>query len=182
MERIRNWRRSLSPRYLSFISQLEFKHQPTVTDREEASIIRSIHQSRLLIVIVCPSIIGSRNTKLSSSTFITAYSNDHNFSHHLRAYLTSTIKPPINRQNVHVVIRYPKSVQILSCRNTCPSSFALYTNTSLTPAIEIGVVFCSGGGFFLIGGVMLFFDRAMLAMGNVLPPSLLPYPHPIESV
>ncbi|KAF5123787.1 Protein transport protein GOT1 [Metarhizium anisopliae] len=26
---------------------------------------------------------------------------------------------------------------------------------------EIGVVFCSGGGLFLIGGVMLFFDRAM---------------------
>jgi hypothetical protein len=23
------------------------------------------------------------------------------------------------------------------------------------------------GGFFLLGGVMLFFDRAMLAMGNV---------------
>ncbi|KAI0396277.1 Got1-like family protein [Xylariaceae sp. FL0594] len=33
---------------------------------------------------------------------------------------------------------------------------------------KIGVVFCSGGGFFLIGGVMLFFDRAMLAMGNIL--------------
>jgi hypothetical protein len=30
------------------------------------------------------------------------------------------------------------------------------------------VAFCSGGGFFLIGGVLLFFDRAMLAMGNVL--------------
>jgi len=34
--------------------------------------------------------------------------------------------------------------------------------------VEIGVAFCSGGGFFLIGGVLLFFDRAMLAMGNVL--------------
>ncbi|KAG5964888.1 hypothetical protein E4U58_002999 [Claviceps cyperi] len=33
---------------------------------------------------------------------------------------------------------------------------------------KIGVVFCSGGGIFLIGGVMLFFDRAMLAMGNIL--------------
>ncbi|QPG94766.1 hypothetical protein C2857_006932 [Epichloe festucae Fl1] len=31
---------------------------------------------------------------------------------------------------------------------------------------KIGVVFCSGGGLFLIGGVMLLFDRAMLAMGN----------------
>ncbi|SZF00513.1 unnamed protein product [Blumeria hordei] len=30
------------------------------------------------------------------------------------------------------------------------------------------VIFCSGGGFFLIGGVMMFFDRAMLAMGNIL--------------
>ncbi|KAI6093562.1 Got1/Sft2-like family-domain-containing protein [Hypoxylon rubiginosum] len=27
---------------------------------------------------------------------------------------------------------------------------------------------CLQGGFFLIGGVMLFFDRAMLAMGNIL--------------
>jgi Got1/Sft2-like family len=35
-------------------------------------------------------------------------------------------------------------------------------------SIEIGVAFCSGGGFFLIGGVLLFFDRAMLAMGNIL--------------
>ncbi|TDZ65148.1 Vesicle transport protein GOT1 [Colletotrichum trifolii] len=26
---------------------------------------------------------------------------------------------------------------------------------------KIGVIFCSGGGFFLIGGVMLFFDRAI---------------------
>ncbi|KND93123.1 Protein transport protein GOT1 [Tolypocladium ophioglossoides CBS 100239] len=38
----------------------------------------------------------------------------------------------------------------------------------LTCSAEIGVVFCSGGGLFLIGGVMLFFDRAMLAMGNIL--------------
>ncbi|KAH7139246.1 vesicle transport protein [Dendryphion nanum] len=33
---------------------------------------------------------------------------------------------------------------------------------------KIGVAFCSGGGFFLLGGVMMFFDRAMLAMGNIL--------------
>ncbi|KFA46658.1 hypothetical protein S40293_10112 [Stachybotrys chartarum IBT 40293] len=38
----------------------------------------------------------------------------------------------------------------------------------LSDSQKIGVVFCSGGGFFLIGGVMLFFDRAMLAMGNIL--------------
>lgn len=33
---------------------------------------------------------------------------------------------------------------------------------------KVGVAFCSGGGFFLLGGVMMFFDRAMLAMGNIL--------------
>ncbi|KAK5998398.1 Protein transport protein GOT1 [Cladobotryum mycophilum] len=38
----------------------------------------------------------------------------------------------------------------------------------LSDSQKIGVVFCSGGGLFLIGGVMLFFDRAMLAMGNIL--------------
>ncbi|KAK0643563.1 Got1 family protein [Cercophora newfieldiana] len=38
----------------------------------------------------------------------------------------------------------------------------------LSDSQKIGVAFCSGGGFFLIGGVMLFFDRAMLAMGNIL--------------
>lgn len=38
----------------------------------------------------------------------------------------------------------------------------------LSDTQKIGVAFCSGGGFFLIGGVMLFFDRAMLAMGNIL--------------
>lgn len=26
---------------------------------------------------------------------------------------------------------------------------------------EFGVAFCTGGGFFLVGGVLLFFDRAM---------------------
>lgn len=38
----------------------------------------------------------------------------------------------------------------------------------LSDSQKIGVAFCSGGGFFLIFGVMLFFDRAMLAMGNIL--------------
>ncbi|KAF4587420.1 Got1 family protein [Ophiocordyceps camponoti-floridani] len=38
----------------------------------------------------------------------------------------------------------------------------------LSDTQKIGVAFCSGGGLFLIGGVMLFFDRAMLAMGNIL--------------
>ncbi|KAL2755172.1 hypothetical protein ACRALDRAFT_2042949 [Sodiomyces alcalophilus JCM 7366] len=38
----------------------------------------------------------------------------------------------------------------------------------LSDSQKIGVAFCSGGGLFLVGGVMLFFDRAMLAMGNIL--------------
>ncbi|CAK7204750.1 Golgi Transport [Sporothrix eucalyptigena] len=38
----------------------------------------------------------------------------------------------------------------------------------LSDTQKVGVAFCSGGGFFLIAGVMLFFDRAMLAMGNIL--------------
>ncbi|KAL2267578.1 hypothetical protein VTJ83DRAFT_4855 [Remersonia thermophila] len=38
----------------------------------------------------------------------------------------------------------------------------------LSDSQKIGVAFCSGGGFFLVGGVVLFFDRAMLAMGNIL--------------
>ncbi|KAF1953500.1 got1 family protein [Byssothecium circinans] len=38
----------------------------------------------------------------------------------------------------------------------------------LTDTQKIGVAFCSGGGFFLLGGVMMFFDRSMLAMGNIL--------------
>lgn len=38
----------------------------------------------------------------------------------------------------------------------------------LSDSQKIGVAFCSGGGLFLIGGVFLFFDRAMLAMGNIL--------------
>ncbi|KAF2866001.1 hypothetical protein BDV95DRAFT_585604 [Massariosphaeria phaeospora] len=52
----------------------------------------------------------------------------------------------------------------------------------LSDTQKIGVAFSSGGGLFLLGGVMMFFDRAMLAMGNVspasssLPPSLLTYP------
>ncbi|KAH9210455.1 Got1/Sft2-like family-domain-containing protein [Leptodontidium sp. 2 PMI_412] len=38
----------------------------------------------------------------------------------------------------------------------------------LSDSQKIGVAFCSGGGFFLICGVFMFFDRAMLAMGNIL--------------
>ncbi|KAK3390402.1 Got1 family protein [Podospora didyma] len=38
----------------------------------------------------------------------------------------------------------------------------------LSDSQKIGVAFCSGGGFFLVGGVLLFFDRSMLAMGNIL--------------
>ncbi|EFX02879.1 got1 family protein [Grosmannia clavigera kw1407] len=38
----------------------------------------------------------------------------------------------------------------------------------LSDTQKVGVAFCTGGGFFLIGGVMLFFDRSMLAMGNIL--------------
>ncbi|CZT51054.1 probable protein GOT1 [Rhynchosporium secalis] len=38
----------------------------------------------------------------------------------------------------------------------------------LSDSQKIGVAFCSGGGFFLIAGVFMFFDRAMLAMGNIL--------------
>ncbi|KAF2828871.1 Got1-domain-containing protein [Ophiobolus disseminans] len=38
----------------------------------------------------------------------------------------------------------------------------------LSDTQKIGVAFCSGGGLFLMGGVMMFFDRAMLAMGNIL--------------
>ncbi|KAI9818691.1 MAG: Golgi Transport [Thelocarpon impressellum] len=38
----------------------------------------------------------------------------------------------------------------------------------LSDTQKFGVAFCSGGGFFLVGGVLMFFDRAMLAMGNIL--------------
>ncbi|OBT62163.1 hypothetical protein VE03_08355 [Pseudogymnoascus sp. 23342-1-I1] len=38
----------------------------------------------------------------------------------------------------------------------------------LSDSQKVGVAFCSGGAFFLIFGVFLFFDRAMLAMGNIL--------------
>ncbi|EKG20056.1 Vesicle transport protein Got1/SFT2-like protein [Macrophomina phaseolina MS6] len=38
----------------------------------------------------------------------------------------------------------------------------------LSDSQKIGVAFCSGGGFFLLAGVIMFFDRALLAMGNIL--------------
>lgn len=46
------------------------------------------------------------------------------------------------------------------------STYRDNANASLRP--EIGVAFCSGGGFFFIFGLILFFDRALLAMGNIL--------------
>ena len=40
--------------------------------------------------------------------------------------------------------------------------------TSTDPAPEIGVAFCTGGTAFLLLGLILFFDRPLLAMGNIL--------------
>ncbi|KAK5938925.1 Golgi Transport [Knufia obscura] len=33
---------------------------------------------------------------------------------------------------------------------------------------KIGVAFCAGGGLFLTLGLLMFFDRSLLAMGNIL--------------
>ncbi|CZT16465.1 probable protein GOT1 [Ramularia collo-cygni] len=38
----------------------------------------------------------------------------------------------------------------------------------LSDSQKIGVAFCTGGGFFLLFGLILLFDRALLAMGNIL--------------
>jgi hypothetical protein len=38
----------------------------------------------------------------------------------------------------------------------------------LTDQQKIGAVFSTGGFFFLLFGLILFFDRALLAMGNIL--------------
>jgi len=38
----------------------------------------------------------------------------------------------------------------------------------LSDSQKVGVAFCSGGGIFLVAGVIMFFDRPMLAMGNIL--------------
>ncbi|KAJ5885464.1 hypothetical protein N7495_009974 [Penicillium taxi] len=38
----------------------------------------------------------------------------------------------------------------------------------LTENQKIGVIFCSAGGLFLLLGVIMFFDRSLLGMGNIL--------------
>ncbi|KAF1825992.1 Got1-domain-containing protein [Dissoconium aciculare CBS 342.82] len=38
----------------------------------------------------------------------------------------------------------------------------------LSDSQKVGVAFCSGGVFFLLFGLILFFDRALLSMGNIL--------------
>ncbi|DAA77902.1 TPA_exp: hypothetical protein A8136_5605 [Trichophyton benhamiae CBS 112371] len=38
----------------------------------------------------------------------------------------------------------------------------------LTDTQKVGVVFCSGGSLFLFLGILMFFDRSLLAMGNIL--------------
>ncbi|CRG88615.1 Protein transport protein GOT1 [Talaromyces islandicus] len=38
----------------------------------------------------------------------------------------------------------------------------------LSETQKVGAIFCTGGGLFLFGGVVMFFDRSMLAMGNIL--------------
>lgn len=48
-----------------------------------------------------------------------------------------------------------------------PSDASAEANV-LTGITEIGVAFCSGGGLFLFAGILMFFDRSMLAMGNIL--------------
>ncbi|KAL2001023.1 hypothetical protein VTN02DRAFT_2336 [Thermoascus thermophilus] len=38
----------------------------------------------------------------------------------------------------------------------------------LTENQKFGVIFCTAGSLFMFGGVLMFFDRSMLAMGNIL--------------
>lgn len=46
--------------------------------------------------------------------------------------------------------------------------FSTYQSNSAPHARKLTSYGLSTGGFFLIGGVLLFFDRSMLAMGNIL--------------
>lgn len=71
----------------------------------------------------------------------------------------------IQQQKPGLTVKMP-SMWLSDMQSTFITS--LRSNKSLTRRKEIGVAFCSGGGFFLLGGVLLFFDRAMLAMGNIL--------------
>ena len=48
---------------------------------------------------------------------------------------------------------------------------------TLTPSAEIGVALTTFGALFMLLGVMLFFDGALLALGNVCP---LPWPYPLR--
>lgn len=56
------------------------------------------------------------------------------------------------------------------CIQKTPRFFHIHSKTDNASSLptEIGVAFCSGGGFFFVFGLILFFDRALLAMGNIL--------------
>lgn len=62
------------------------------------------------------------------------------------------------------------ALRLAECVPAIQKRHPLYTNDNANThaRAEIGVAFCSGGGFFFVFGLILFFDRALLAMGNIL--------------
>ena len=56
-----------------------------------------------------------------------------------------------------------------------------HTTTDGAGKTEVGIAFSSGGVGFLIFGLILFFDRALLAMGNILFVRLRPEQPPSTS-
>jgi hypothetical protein len=76
-----------------------------------------------------------------------------------------------------VALRHAESVSLtiaiaaaIPYTSSKPQNSITVTNNADPSSLlaEIGVAFCSGGGFFFVFGLILFFDRALLAMGNIL--------------